>query len=244
MKLAFLLLLLANLLVLAWNQGVFGDPPETGREPQRVARQIEPERIRVLEPREVTTLRERAKEQKARDNAARAAVATAAPAADVPAAVPAAACIEFGDFIGEQAARARKRLDALNLGDRLAEQAVEANWYLVYVPPLRTRAAADTRAEELRRAGLKDVQVIADNSPLRLGVSLGFFRDQDLANKLLEDLTRRGTKDARIVERPSTAGAVRFKIRNVDDALARQLGAVQKEFAPAKMQQCPGTFDR
>lgn len=36
MKLLFLVLLLANLAVLAWQQGVFGRMPESGREPERV----------------------------------------------------------------------------------------------------------------------------------------------------------------------------------------------------------------
>ena len=60
MKLAFLLLVLVNLLLFAWQQGVFGHVPDGGREPERIARQIEPERIRILSERDVQVLRERA----------------------------------------------------------------------------------------------------------------------------------------------------------------------------------------
>jgi len=60
MKLAFLVLLLVNLALLAWQQGAFGRFSDSGREPERVARQIEAERFRVLSEKEVQKLRERA----------------------------------------------------------------------------------------------------------------------------------------------------------------------------------------
>jgi hypothetical protein len=234
MKLAFMLLVLANLVVFAWQQGVFGDLPEAGREPGRVARQIEPERIRVLEPREVSALKERAREQKARDGA----TGKAAPAAAT-VEISAAPCLEFGDFAGEAAVRARKRLDALNLANRLVELNVELpGWYTVFIPPKPTRAAVEVRAEELRRAGVKELLVIADNSPMRFGIALGSFRDQDLALKHLEDLRNRGIKDARMTDKPSIVTATRFQIKDVDAELARQLTAVHREFAGWRMQGC------
>jgi hypothetical protein len=64
MKLAFLILLLLNLALFAWQQGTFGRVGESGREPERVARQIEPERFRVLTEKEVQKLRERASQAK------------------------------------------------------------------------------------------------------------------------------------------------------------------------------------
>lgn len=64
MKLAFLILLLINLALLALQQGAFGRFGESGREPERVARQIEAERFRVLSEKEVQKLRERASQAK------------------------------------------------------------------------------------------------------------------------------------------------------------------------------------
>ena len=64
MKLAFLILLLVNLALFAWQQGAFGRIGESGREPERVARQIEAERFRVLSEKEVQRLRERASQAK------------------------------------------------------------------------------------------------------------------------------------------------------------------------------------
>jgi hypothetical protein len=64
MKLAFLVLILLNLALFAWQQGAFGRVGESGREPERVARQIQPERFRVLSEKEVQKLRERASQAK------------------------------------------------------------------------------------------------------------------------------------------------------------------------------------
>ena len=60
MKLAFLIFSLLNLALFAWQQGAFGRVGESGREPERLARQIEAERFRVLSEKEVQKLRERA----------------------------------------------------------------------------------------------------------------------------------------------------------------------------------------
>ena len=64
MKVAFLGLLLLNLVLLAWQQGVFGRLSDGGREPERVERQIEADRIRVLNEKEVQQIRERASQSK------------------------------------------------------------------------------------------------------------------------------------------------------------------------------------
>jgi len=50
MRLVFLVLLLINLLLLGWMQGYLG-AGETGREPERLSRQIEPDALRIVTPR-------------------------------------------------------------------------------------------------------------------------------------------------------------------------------------------------
>ena len=64
MKLVFLILLMLNLALLAWQQGAFGRLAEGGREPERLTRQVQPERFRVLSEKEVQKLRERASQAK------------------------------------------------------------------------------------------------------------------------------------------------------------------------------------
>jgi cell division protein FtsN len=227
MKLAFLLLLLVNLALLAWQQGVFGRLPDGGREPGRIARQLEPERIRVLSEKEVQQLREKARQNQA------------APAAAGAESTGANACVEFGDFTAADAARVLARLAPLNLGERIASRTVELpGWYMVYVPPYKTRAEADRAAAELRALGVKELQIIGEDSPLRFGIALGSFRDPELAAKHRADLQKRGVKGVRVSETPSPATGTRLRITGVDAALARELGALQKDFPQTRLAPC------
>lgn len=243
-KLAFLLLIAANLAVFGWQHGAFGVLPESGREPERVARQIEPERIRVLTPEQVKQLRDRAAERAAAaaaaSNGGDAATDVAIDVAFDPAA--GATCVEFGDFSEAQATRIRLRLETLVTAARLQTRSVDApGWYMVYVPPFKTRAEADRAAALMRDQGVKELVVIGDTSPMRFGIALGSFRDQELANRHLADLQRRGVKAARVADKPSTVPGTRFVISGVDPALVGALQALQKELAPARLLACrPG----
>jgi len=183
MKLFFLLLLLVNVALFAWQQGAFGRFAEPGREPERIARQLEPERIRVLSEKDVQLLRERANQARV----ASAAASAVAPDLSVP-----QACVEFGDFLGADIGRIETALLGLGLGSRQTARAVELpGWYMVYVPPYKTRAEADRAAADLVRRGLKDVLVLAEG-PLRFGISLGSFRDPELAKAHLSSVEKLG----------------------------------------------------
>lgn len=224
MRLAFFLLLLLNVVFFAWQHGVFGSS-DAGREPARVARQVAPERIRVLTHDDVQQLREKVKD-----------VPTTLASLDL---VGGRGCVEFGDFPNDLAGRVMPRLTALNLGERMSTRNVDApGWYMVYIPPAKTRAEVDSRAEELRGRGVKEMLVIADNSSMRFGISLGSFRDPDLAQRHRADLERRGIKDVRVADTPSTEPGTRVQIKGVDAALAEQLGAIQKEFPTTRLAAC------
>ena len=222
MKLAFLALFLANVLLYAWQQGLLGFTPETGREPQRTTQQVAPETLRVLTAAEIAKLRNAV--QPGKDSAV----------------TLSQSCLEFGDFSGEALAQVQPRIAALNIKDRLATLEVEApGWYLVYMPALKTRADADARARELRQqSGVKDLFVIGENSPLRNAIALGSFRDRDLATGFLAELEGKGVKGARLADKPSTIGATRFRVRDVDPALAQQLTRLQEEFPQQRLAPC------
>jgi len=237
MKLAFLLLVLVNVALFAWQHGVFGRFAESGREPERIARQVEPERIRVLSEREVQVLRERAAAQ------SRAAAAAAPPAASGAALdlSVAQSCVEFGDFIGPDLARVETALLKLGLGSRQSARTVEApGWYLVYLPPFKTRAEADRAVADLKKSGVKDLLVFTDGA-LRLGVSLGSFRDPELAKAHVASLVKLGVKNARVSDKPTAVSATRLQMRELDAEAAQQLGAIAKEFPSQSVRACsPG----
>ncbi len=220
MKLAFLLLLLANLALFAWQRGVFGPVLEAGREPQRIAHQVAAEKLRVLTPEQLAGLRSTAK-------------STTSGAAGKP------ACLEFGDFDEGSLARVQARLAALTLGDRLQARPVDGpGWFVVYVPPLSSRAEAERIAQDLRNRGVRDFVLMGENSAMRNGIALGSFRDQELAQRHAADLERRGVKGVRVSDRASTTEATRFEIRDVDAALAQQLAEIQKDFPQSQLGAC------
>jgi hypothetical protein len=224
MKLAFLILVLVNLLLYAWQQGVFGRYGEGGREPERVARQIEPERIRVLTEGEVQKLRERASQSSA--------------PLDL---TVAQSCIEFGDFGPGEAARAEQALAALTPSVTPVPRAIEApGWYVVYLPSQKTRADAERRAEELRKLGLKDILVMGDSGPLKFGISLGSFRDPAVAKAHFAELEKMGVKGVRISEKPSSITVTRYELRDLDAAAVAQLAQLRGDFPAQTLRACPG----
>ena len=228
MRLLFLILLLAVAVMFILQHGYLGPLPEAGREPERLLHQIQPERIRVLTIEETRAVRDRAREVSA---------AISIPGVDLSSG---SGCVEFGDFASEGGgARARDRLVALDLGERLGSRSVDApGWFMVYIPPLKSRAEVDRRADELRQLGVKEMLVIGDTSPMRNGISLGSFRDPELAAKHLADLEKMGVKGARVAERPSTISATRYRITGVDMALAQKLAAIQKDFPKQRLMAC------
>ncbi len=216
MKLVFLFLVLVNVLLFAWQQGAFGRFAESGREPERLSHQLESGRIRILSEKDVQQLKERAAQSKAE-----AAAPAAPPAASAP--VPAAAtvidlsapqaCVEFGDFIGADVPRAEAALFRLGMGPRQSTRTVEVpGWTMVYLPPFKTRIEVDRAVADLGRRGVKDVQVLGDG-PLRLGVSLGSFKDAELARAHLASLEKRGVQNARLSA--TAVSATRFQLREL-----------------------------
>ncbi len=218
MRAAFLFLLLANLVVFAWQQGLFGGGPGAGREPWRLEGQIAAEKIRLLTPEQLAALRRPARPS----------------GGDT-----AAACLQLGDFDEASLARVQARLTAFALGDRLRVRRVSApGWFVVFLPPLATRTEAERVAQELRGQGIRDLVVMGPNTAMPNAILLGSFRDAELALRHQDELARRGVGGVRVTERSAAAEATRFEIRNVDPALAQQLAELQKDFPQSQLAPC------
>jgi len=218
MRAAFLLLLLANIALFAWQQGLVGSTANAGREPQRLDRQVAVDRIRVLTPDQLAALR-----------------GTPATAGD---GVAGPACLEFGDFDEAGLARVQARLAALGLADRLRPRRVNAaGWFIVHLPPLPSRAEAEQLAQDLRGRGVRDLVIMGQNSAMPNAIVLGSFRDPELAQRHQAELTRRGIGGVQTSQRAATE-ATRFEIRDVDAALARSLAEIQTEFPQSQLAPC------
>ena len=237
MKLVFLLLLLLNIGLLAWQQGVFGRFAESGREPERMTRQMQPDRIRVLNEKDVQELRERASQSRAAASTTVGTTTTTPAAPDL--GVP-QACVEFGDFIGTDVARVEAALLQLGLGSRQTARQVEVpGLFMVYLPPYKTRAEAERVAVDLNQRGVKDMMILGDG-PLRLGISLGAFRDVELARAHAAAVEKLGIKNVRVSDKPTPITATRYQLRELDVPAAQQLASIRKEFPAQSVRPCSG----
>ncbi|HEU4646948.1 MAG TPA: SPOR domain-containing protein [Burkholderiales bacterium] len=228
MRLAFLLLLAANLAFFAWAR--YLAPPDPAMDRAPLARQLEPQKLRIVPERELAQL------------------PSAAPAPEKPKPKPVAApapeatpvaCVEWGSFSPADASRAAQRLEPLALGARLAQYLGEeiASWW-VHMPPQGNRAGALKKAAELKQLGVFDYFIVQDNGALRWSLSLGVFRSEDAAKAHLEALRDKGVRSAVIGRRETRVPKVWFQVREVDAPLQARLEAAARDFEGATLHPC------
>lgn len=206
MRALVVLLLVANAAFFAWSQGwldsVVGVRSIGDREPERLARQVRPETIRILP-------------------ADAAASALAAPAA--------LACLEAGPFgdaeVGAAEALIRAALPAGSWADVATPHA--ASW-IVYMGKFANRDALTKKTEELARRKLAFDEIHA-NATLEPGLSLGRFETHAAATQALEQMTQQGVRSARVVELTPASTSHLLRIAKADAALAAQAAALQAE---------------
>ena len=172
MRIVVLLLLVANITLLGYTLLDSG-----GGEGVRLQQQVQPEKIKLLTPQEVAVL----------------GPAKVAALADV--------CVEFGPLSDGERAKVMLDLEPLALGRLLTQRRVELdNAFMVSVAPFPNRGAAETRAGELRRQGVKDAAVI-DLGRGQFAVSFGGFRTEQAASAYANELGKLGVKLVRVQPR-------------------------------------------
>jgi hypothetical protein len=235
----FLLLVFANLTVYAWWH--YQSPAGAGLDRQPLARQIEPEKLKIVPPAELAAPPAR----KPAVPAAPAAPATpAAPAAGPAAAATSAlaplACLEWGSFTLTDAPRAETLLEPLALGTRLAQRRTEetAGWW-VFMPPQGNRQAALKKAAELKSLGIDEFFVVPDEGPYRWALSLGVFRNEDAAQARLAALRAQGVRTARVGPREMVVPKLWLQVSAVDAATEARLKEIAARIEGSELRPCP-----
>jgi hypothetical protein len=212
MRALFLFLVAANLAFFAWTE--YLAPPTTGRDPRPLAREIEPDRLKVLAPEP-----------------------HAAPAAP---AQPAVGCVEWGAFAPAEVAAARQALAPLLAAERLAERRASetAGWW-VFLPPQGSRGAAQKKVAELKALGVEDYFIVQDEGPARWAVSLGVFSSEEAARSRLAALRSRGVRSAQVGARETPVEKVWLQVREADAALRARLAELAARFPGTELHLCP-----
>jgi hypothetical protein len=164
------------------------------------------------------------------------------PPADAPtgaalvAALRAANCAEIGPMGEADAVRVQVALDAvasdLSVATRRAEDIT--SWW-VYLAP----GAADvaTRIAELRERGVTDTYVMPDGT-WRGAISLGLFRQEELAVALQKSLAAKGVRGVRVAPRGPSAGRITLQVRPVGEPVVAELARLRAAIPEAVARPC------
>lgn len=215
MRLVLWLLILANVLLLAY----FNLPKPVAVDLQITEAPLNPEKIKLLKPDEIEALPKR--------------VVETVPTAQV----PQFGCYDWGTFSRAKLASARSFLNRYTLDVTVKQQtAEEATRYWVYIPSLRNAAAAQAKVEELRALGVEEMYVVQDQQS-RNAISLGVFKDEQLATKLLEDLKSKGVVSAVKGVRNQEQGRASLYIRNMSSELVPEIEKLQPDYPGSELKQ-------
>jgi hypothetical protein len=218
MRTVFLLLVAANLALFAWFQ--YYSPAESAADPEPARRQLNPDKIRLLEGKELKSL------------------ATARPKPPATQAAP-SACIEWGGFAIAEAPKAEQALAPLALGARLTQRRSEetAGWW-VFIPPQGSRPGALKKTAELKSLGIEEFFILQDAGKMQWAVSLGVFSTEEAAKSRLEALRARGVRSAQTGERDTQVAKIWFQLRNGDAAQQAGLRETVQGFPGTDVRDC------
>jgi hypothetical protein len=221
MRLAFLILLFANLLLFGWTGGYF-TVSEAGREPERLDRQLQPERLRILP---ATALQ----------------AATATPVSTTPDSTTPAdagqACRQIGGLTPAEAEALAKTLSSLpDWRVRVIPQEVPPLHWVV-IPGLPNRATAEKKLGELKSLGIEQVQVVEHAVHGPFAISFAMLPAEPAANDLLQDLQRKGVRSARALTLPGSQRS-QAELHAPAALLAQKMPDLVALFANATVGEC------
>lgn len=226
LKFFFWSLLAINALIFAYGQGMLGSYRASEREPQRLRNQINTDKLVLQLP------------------GASARVPAAAPAAAAVAAAPApavVACTEVGNFNAAQARRFERLMEPLALGERQSRVDItvsETTSYMVMVPPLGSKEAAERKAAELKEQGVTNYFIMNDTSAAKWAISLGVFKSETAAQTLMAQLKKQGVTGAKVVGRTTQAPRQVYRLRGLDEPNRAALAEVVGKFDDIAMRAC------
>ena len=208
------LLLLANLVFYAWSQGwlddVVGLRAGGDREPERLTRQVSPDKVVILRP--------------------GAGSATAAQRA----------CLEAGPFDVNGVAAAEAALQGLLPNARWIDvRNDKPGLWLVYMGSFADREALQRKQAEIARLRA-EIEEVALPSEGEFGLSLGRFDDRGAAERALAQFQQRGIRTARVVQVAAPIERHMLRIERAEPALAAQLTALRTDALGTGFGACAG----
>jgi hypothetical protein len=227
MKWIVWLLVMVNVLLLAYFNLDLSQPPRV----QINHQPLMANKIKLLTPEQIEALPLKPSEVEVKEIAA-----VAPPAAAAPVQVQ-VVCYEWGSFSAAGLRKARAILAGYALDVKAKKQSPqEATRYWVYIPRLKSAEAAQAVAEELRALGIEDIFVVQE-SQWRNAISLGVFKDEQLAAKLLEEVKSKGVVSAVKAVRNQEKGRTSLFISNMSSDTAAEIEKLKPDFPGSELKQ-------
>lgn len=189
------LLILGNLLFLAWAQGYFG--ASSNSDAFRMEQQLLADQVRIV----------------ARDEFPAGAVKSE-PAAKAPEKKVATVCLNLVDLAAADAGRVESALaDKFSAYRTLRTNVPGSASYWVFIPPLGSKQEVDNKVAELKKLRVPELYVVQENGPNNRAISLGLFSTKEAANVRLELLRGKGVKSAKIGERHAKPASIGLEMQ-------------------------------
>ena len=236
-RIAIILLLLANLGYYAFSQGMLrgvGWAPADPAEPERLQRQVQPEQLRILPVPEAEAARSRPAAAETGSAPTSAPTPTPTPTtAAAPAAAVAAPeakpdkpekreCLQAGGFDAKQIDALRLQLAKLPEGAWKLDSSTSAGRWMVYLGKFSSPEVLDKRREELRALDIPtDRARIATLEP---GISLGRFSTQEAAERQKAMVAQKGIAAKIVVERPEVTSYT-LRLPKADSATKKRVNS-------------------
>lgn len=216
MKRFFWLLILINLGLLAY----FNIGHILPGKPEIKLTEINPDKIKLLSQSEIDALPKK----------------TSPPPAIVEP-QPVAMCFEWGIFSDASLATAQKALAKMAIQATAKEEnSNQPKRYWVYKPPVKTTAEAQKRAAEFKELGVEDLFVVQEEK-WKNAISFGIFEDEQLAEKLVQELRAKGIKNVEKVLRTNGKGHHSLLLGSINENEIAELKKLKPDFPAAELKE-------
>jgi cell division septation protein DedD len=216
MKRFFWLLILINLGLLAY----FNIGHILPGKPEIKLTEINPDKIKLLSQSEIDALPKK----------------TSPPPAIVEP-QPVAMCFEWGIFSDANLATAQKALAKMAIQATAKEEnSNQPKRYWVYKPPVKTTAEAQKRAAEFKELGVEDLFVVQEEK-WKNAISFGIFEDEQLAEKLVQELRAKGIKNVEKVLRTNGKGHHSLLLGSLNENEIAELKKLKPDFPAAELKE-------
>jgi hypothetical protein len=138
-------------------------------------------------------------------------------------------CIRWTGITGEQIDAAREKLRALGISASESSSG-ESTKVWVYMPPLESMEVAKVKAAQLAEMGVTDYFIVNNGGRWQNAISLGIFSTREAGERHLAELQAKGVRSAVVRDRDDTLKQASFSAKNISDAQMDKLTKLSQQF--------------